>query len=128
MARSDKLCLFEKEEEWALLHWSGIDEGGLVELAVVPELQPFEIVRAHLDIVVHPAVLVEELLVAPVRADRIGAADQPSDQAVFPAELGRLIEGEHLEHGGVDRDDRHLVLKVVLVLVGPPEDVVWLDI
>ena len=126
--RSDKLCLFKKEEEWAFLHWGGIDEGGLVELAVVPELQPFEIVRAHLDIVVHPAVLEEELLVAPVRANRIGAADQPSDQAVFAAELGRLVEGEHLEHGGVDRDDRHLVLKVVLVLVRPPEDVIWLDI
>ena len=72
---SDKLCLFKQEEEWASLHGGGIDEGRLVKLAIVPELQPFEIVRAHLNIIIHPAMLEEELLVAPVRADGVRAAD-----------------------------------------------------
>ena len=125
---SDTFFLCKQEEEWAFLHGCGIGQRRLVELAVVPELQPLEIVWTHLNIVVHPTMLEEELLVTPVRADGVRATHKPTDQAILAAELGRLIEREHLEHARVDWDDRHLVLKVVLILVGPTENIIRLDI
>lgn len=84
--------------------------------------------RAHLDIVVHATMLEEELLVTPVGANRVRTADQPSDESLFATEFGRLVEGEYLEHRGVHWDDRNLILKVVLVLVSPPIDIVRLNI
>lgn len=64
-------CLLEQEEEGAALAGRRVGELGLGEAAPVPELKPVEVVRALLNVVFHPAMLEEELLVAPVRADRV---------------------------------------------------------
>ena len=95
---SDESGLREQEEEWAFLLGRWVHQLGVKELAQVPELKPVEIVRAHFNIVVHAAMLEEELLVAPMRADGVRSAHDPADQFFFAAELGRLVEGEHLEH------------------------------
>ena len=127
-ACSDESGLLEQEEEWAFLLGSGVRKLCFTELAFVPELKPVEIVRALHDVIVHTTVLEEELLVAPVRADRVRSAYNPANESFLAAELGRFVEGKHLEHGGVHWDDRHLVLKVVLVLIGPAVDIVRLDL
>ena len=119
---------FEQEEEWAFLLGCWVEELGVKELAQVPELEPVEIVRAHLNVVVHAAMIEEELLVAPMRADGVRSAHDPANQFFFAAELGGFVEGEHLEHCGVHRDDGHLVLEVVLVLIRPAIHVVRLDV
>ena len=62
---SDKICPFEQKEEWALLHRCGIHKGSLSDGSKSPELEPVEVVRSHLDIIIHPAMLEEKLLVAP---------------------------------------------------------------
>lgn len=125
---SDESGLLEQEEEWAFLLGGWVGELGVKELAFVPELEPVEIVRAHLNVVVHAAVIEEELLVAPMRADCVRSAHDPANQFFLATELGWFVEGEHLEHCGVHRDDRHLVLEVVLVLVGPAIHIVRLDV
>ena len=125
---SDDACFLEQEEEGAALAGRGVGELGLGEAATVPELKPVEVVRALLNVVFHPAMLEEELLVAPVRADRVGPAHEPADEFFSATELGRLVVGEDLEHDCVHGDDRHLVLKVVLVLVAPAIDIVRLDV
>ena len=51
--------------EWASDGGSRVRKLGRVEMAAVPELEPVEVVRSHLDIIIHSAMLEEKLLVAP---------------------------------------------------------------
>ena len=128
LACSVKSGRLKQVEEWAFLLRSWVGKLSFVEITLVPELKPVEIVRAHLNVIIHTSMLEEQLLVTPVRANRVRSAHYPAYESFFATELGRLIEGKHLEHGGVDRNDRHLVLKVILVLVSPAIDVVRFNI
>ena len=83
---------------------------------------------SHLDIVVHAAMLEEELRVTPEGADLVGARGDPADKVPFAALLRRSIEGEDFEHDGVHRDDGELVLEVILILISPSIDIIWFDI
>ena len=51
--------------EWASDGGSRVHKLGRMEMAAVPELEPVEVVRSLLNIVVHASVLEEELGVAP---------------------------------------------------------------
>ena len=82
--------------------------------------------RTHFDIIVHLVMLEEELCIAPKRANLIGARRYPADHLRLAPVFGRFIVAEHFEHDCVDGYDLHLILKVVLVLVRPPVDIVRL--
>ena len=51
--------------EWASDGRSRVHKLGRVEMAAVPELEPVEVMRSPLDIVVHASVLEEDLGVSP---------------------------------------------------------------
>ena len=70
-----------------------------------PELEPVEVVRSYLEIIVHSAMLEEELLVAPERRDGVRPGHDPADQLVFATALGGLIECHYLEQDGVHRNN-----------------------
>ena len=58
---------------------SRVYQGRLSELAVLPELEPVEVVGAYLDVVVEARVLEEELSVAPEGVDLVGAGRNPAN-------------------------------------------------
>lgn len=108
---------------------SRVHKRRLMEVAKIPELKPVKVVRSLLDIVVHAAVLEEELRVAPPRVNGFGARHKPANQTVLASDLRRLIEAEELEEHLVGFQSlTHLVLHVVLVLVFPIEHIVGLHI
>jgi len=125
---SDKTSLFEQEHEWALLNGCGVDERSLSEPAVIPELEPLEVMRSLLDVILVSAMLEEKLLVTEERGSSLGAGHQPSDVALFATKLGRGVVGENLEHGGVWLNDSKLIVEVVLVGISPAVHIVGLDV
>ena len=125
---SDETSIIKQKEEWAPLHGGRVDERSLSELALGPELKPVEVVRSELDVVIHAAMLEEQLLVTPEGADGVGAGHDPADQLLITTLLRRGVEGEDLEHDSVHGDDLDLILEVVLVLVGPAIDIVRLHV
>jgi len=62
---SDKTSILEKEHEWTSLHRGRVLQGLLSEPTEFPELKPFEVVRALLDIILIPVMLEEEHLITP---------------------------------------------------------------
>ena len=100
-----------------------------MEMAPIPELKPVKVVRSLLDIVVHAAVLEEELSVAPPRVNGFGAGHEPTNEDLLASKLRRLIEADQLEEHLVGFQSLgHLVLHVVLVFVLPTEHIIWLHI
>ena len=105
-----------------------VDKRGLGELAVIPELEPVEVVGTELNVVVHTSVLEEELRIGPEGADVVGAGDNPADKVVFAILLRRGVKGEDLEHDRVPGNRLNLVLEIVLIFVGPSKDIVRLKL
>lgn len=62
--RSDQVGLLEEEREGASDHGSRVVQRLFVETAVIPELQPVEVVGSNLNIVLHACVLEVQLVVA----------------------------------------------------------------
>ena len=119
----------EEVIEWASDGGSRVHELSRMEVAPIPELKPVEVVGSLLDIVVHAAVLEEELSVAPPGVNSVGAGHDPADQFILTTELRRLVEGHKLEEHLVGFQSLfHLVLHVVLVFVFPVEHIVWLHV
>jgi len=125
---SNESGLIEQEEEWALLSGSWVLEGSVVVLAVVPELEPVEVVGTSLDVIIHAAMLEEKVLVTPEGADLVGSGHQPAHEDLLTTELGRLIETDQLVLDGVDGNDGHLVLEIIFVLVAPAVNIVSLNV
>ena len=120
--------MLPEEQEGALLHRGGVFELRLSEPTVVPEVEPLEVVRPELDIILVPMVLEEEHLVAPLRASRLRTGHNVTNQSVLATVLRRHVVTEDLEHDCVLGDEAQLVLEVVLVLVRPSVDIIGLDI
>ena len=99
-----------------------------MDIAKGPELKPIEVVGSDLNIIIHTTMLEEEFLVAPEGGDGVRTGDDPANQLVFAAELGRLIKCKHLEHYCVHWNYSHLVLEVVLILISPTVDIIGLDL
>ena len=102
---SDKVCPFEQKEEWALLHRCGIHKISFGDGTKGPELEPVEVVRPHLDIIIHSAMLEEELLVTPEGRDGVRPGYDPAYQLIFATALRGLIECHYLEQDGVHRNN-----------------------
>ena len=100
----------------------------LSESTVVPELEPVEVPWAVLDVIIIPMVLEEEHLVTPEWAGSLRAGDKVTDESFFSTVLRGHIVSEDLKHYGVCRDKAKLIEEVVLVLVGPPVDVIGLNL
>ena len=81
-----------------------------------------------LDVVLVAVVLEVQLLVTPEGGGGLGAGDEPSHESFLGAVLGRRVISEDFEHDGVLGDERKLILEVVLVSIGPPVDIVGLNI
>ena len=131
MRCSQKTGLLPQKHEWALLGGRGISQRALREPAIVPELEPLEVVRAMPDIVIVTVMLEEELLVTPERWSGLGARNEPANVALWAlvvAELGWAVVPVHSEHSGVLGHDLELLVEVILVLVSPAVDVIGLDI
>ena len=125
---SQEACLFPQKHEWALLGGRRISERSLSEHAGVPELEPFVVVRAMLDVVLVSVMLEEKLLVTPKGWRRLRARDQPADAFLGAVVLRRAVISENLEHGSVLRNNLELLMEVVLVLIGPAINIVRLNI
>ena len=72
--------------------------------------------------------LEEELGVAPPRVNRVRTGHKPANQSILAAEFWCHVEAEKLEEDAVGRQDRHLVLHVILVFVGPPVHIIRLHV
>ena len=106
-----------------------ISEWRFCELASVPELEPLEVVRSVLDIIVVTMVLEEKLLVAPERWRGLGASHKPTDvafRALVITVLGRAIVAKDFEHSSVFGHNLELLLEVVLEMISPAIDIVRL--
>ena len=106
-----------------------ISEWRFCELASVPELEPLEVVRSVLDIIVVTMVLEEKLLVAPERWRGLGASHKPTDEAfraLVITVLGRAIVAKDFEHSSVFGHNLELLLEVVLEMISPAIDIVRL--
>ena len=110
-----------------MLHGCRILQRSIVDGAKGPELEPVEVLRPDLDVILHAVRLEEELLVTPEGGDGVRAGHEPADQLFFTTALGGLIVSEYLEHYGVVRNDRQLVLEVVLILISPSVDIIRLN-
>ena len=62
---SEEASFFPQVQEWALLGGRRISQRRLREATIVPELQPVEVVRAHLYVIFVAMMLEEQLLVTP---------------------------------------------------------------
>jgi len=98
------------------------------ELTAFPVLEPLGVVGTIRKVVLVTVLLEEQLLVTPERGDSLGAGDNPTDEVVLAAKLGRLVVGLNLEDGSVGVELRKLILEVILVLIGPSIDIIRLKL
>lgn len=125
---SDQASFFKQEHEWARLDRGWVLQRSLSELAVVPELEPFEVVGPLANVVLVAVVLEVELLVAPQGRGRLRAGDDPPHESLRRTVLRRAVVAEDLEHGSVSLDQRELVVEVVLIGIRPAVHVVRFDV
>ena len=110
-----------------MLHWSRVSQRRIEGRTEGPELEPVEVFRPDLDIVFHAVRLEEELLIAPEGGDGVRPRHKPANQLFFTTTLGGHIVPVYLEHHRVVRNDRQLVLEVVLVRVSPSVGIIRLN-
>ena len=72
--------------------------------------------------------LEEEHLVTPKRSGSLRSGDNVTDEFLVSTMLRRHVVTEHFEHNGVCWNVAHLVEEVVLVLIFPAVDIIWLDL
>jgi len=94
---SRKACLLEQEEEGAFLLGCGILQRCFFKLTAIPELKPFEIVRAIVEVILVSARLEEEIFIRPERGNCLGAGYDVATQCFITTELRRLIISKELE-------------------------------
>jgi len=94
---SRKACLLEQEEEGALLLGCGRLQRSFFKLTTIPELKPFEIVRAIVEVILVSARLEEEVFISPERGNCLGAGYDVAAQHFVTTELRRLIISKDLE-------------------------------
>ena len=90
-------------------------------------MEPVEVFRPDLDVIFHAVRLEEKLLVTPEGGDGVGSGHKPANHLLFTTALSRNIVSVYLEHNSVVRNDRQLVLEVVLVRISPSVDIVRLN-
>ena len=90
-------------------------------------MEPVEVLRPGLEVIFHALRLEEKLRITPEGRDGVRPGHEPADHLIFTTALGRRIVSVYLEHNRVVRNDRQLVLEVVLVVISPSIGIIRLN-
>lgn len=82
----------------------GVGESSFGESAELPELEPIEVVRALLDVVLITMMLEVKHLITPKRAGSFGSGNKVSNEFLLATSFGGTVITENLEHDGAGRD------------------------
>ena len=90
-------------------------------------MEPVEVFRPGSEVIFHALRLEEKLRITPEGRDGVRPGYEIADHLLFTTALGRNIVSVYLEHNRVVRNDRQLVLEIVLVVISPSIGIIRLN-